>query len=235
MTPRAAHAPVRLEPKRATFVTVVLFGAAAVSFWTASRPLPPPDEPEPLDTVETAAKPTSVAAGPAATPPVFDLQLKAAATEERYVPRDPNEWQGMRVDRAGQPPCSAADSCGLALACIDGRCSACRDDRECAGGERCVLDHCLRSEQVECRTRSDCSDPEALCALSGYSGGDPRSNAELRSYCLPPRGVAPAASGASIRSGGPDDAARPDIPANAVSPQTLIDNVRRRSVERRSP
>jgi hypothetical protein len=54
------------------------------------------------------------------------------------------------------------------------------------GGESCVLDHCIRSELADCRTRRDCRNDE-LCVLSGYSS-DPRGNARMRAECLAPAG-----------------------------------------------
>ncbi len=105
------------------------------------------------------------------------------AQPPRYFPRAPGEWQGMRVELSSQALCDAVDSCGLAMACKQGKCGPCVADDECAGGEACVLDHCVRKPLVACRQQSDCSG-DALCALSGYSEG-PRGNADLRAYCQP--------------------------------------------------
>jgi hypothetical protein len=99
-----------------------------------------------------------------------------------YAPRPATEWLGRRVDRATQPLCDGADSCGLAMACIDGRCAPCGASSPCASGETCVLDHCVLATEAACHSRADCPD-DTLCVLSGYSA-DPRGNAAMRSVCL---------------------------------------------------
>lgn len=234
MTPRTAHVSVSFEPRRAFALALVLLGAAAVSFWTVSRPLVVEEALETSGS-EPLQEPARVASSPLRAAAVHPT-AHAAPAAVAYHERDPNEWQGMRVKREGQPPCSAADSCGLALACIEGRCGACNRDAECASGETCVLDHCVRSERAECRRRADCSEPDAVCALSGYSGGDRRSNSEMRAYCLVPRGVASPASGASIRSGGPEaEPGSNETAVKTISPQSLLEAVQRRSAEKRKP
>ena len=35
------------------------------------------------------------------------------------------EWQGMRIDLNATLPCRTRDDCGLARACINGKCSEC--------------------------------------------------------------------------------------------------------------
>jgi hypothetical protein len=97
-----------------------------------------------------------------------------------YHPRDPNEWDGMPVLLDG-PPCEQSAWCGLALACIDEKCGACTSDQDCAPGEGCVVEHCLKTELIGCRSYRDCS--PALCILSGLTGGTPRGNEDMTSYC----------------------------------------------------
>lgn len=127
----------------------------------------------------------------AALPP----SLPAAAPRATLARRAADEWQGMRIDMADTALCDAVDSCGLAMACIGGRCGACTGDESCAAGERCVLDHCVRTELASCRTRADCGGDE-LCILGGTSA-DPRGNADMTARCVAaeggiPEGVAPA-------------------------------------------
>ncbi|MCG8555441.1 MAG: hypothetical protein MJD61_09175 [Proteobacteria bacterium] len=115
---------------------------------------------------------------------------RPSAPSDRFHPRDPNEWQGMLVNVANFQVCTRSGSCGLGLACIERRCGPCSLDAECAEGEACVLDRCLREGNVGCRSRRDCGHlgEDALCILSGLTAHDPRSNAELRSYCNPGHG-----------------------------------------------
>jgi hypothetical protein len=102
----------------------------------------------------------------------------------RFHERDPREWQGMRMDVAMMPPCESSEQCGLARACIGGRCGPCSQDEQCATGEICALDHCLVARQVECRGRRNCRE-DIMCILTGYTP-DARGNAGLRSMCLTP-------------------------------------------------
>jgi hypothetical protein len=106
------------------------------------------------------------------------------ATE--YHPRPEGEWQGMRVNLALRATCERSEGCGLAMACREGLCGPCEADGECAGGEVCVLDHCVPRAQAACRSRSDCGEEE-LCVLSGYSS-DARNNGGMRASCLAGRG-----------------------------------------------
>ena len=115
-----------------------------------------------------------------------DVRVDPLSGPPMYHPRPADEWQGMRVDLSIQALCSGADSCGLAMACNGQKCGPCSNDGDCAAGEACVLDHCLRAEQVTFRGRADCAIGQ-LCVLSGYSA-DPRGNADLRSSCLTPVG-----------------------------------------------
>jgi hypothetical protein len=113
------------------------------------------------------------------------------APARECVERPAGEWQGNLVC-GPYPPCERPDGCGLALACIDGLCGACTRDEQCAPGEGCALDHCMPSASIGCRTRSDCSG-DALCILSGITGGTARGNEDLRAYCLSPSGGSPMA------------------------------------------
>jgi hypothetical protein len=123
----------------------------------------------------------------------------------RYHPRPAGEWQGMLVDLSLQPACDRADGCGLAMACIAGRCGPCRVDAECAAGEVCVLDHCVPGGAAACRSAADCP-AGALCVLDGYSA-DPRGNAAMNAAC-------------QSRSGGASDERepRPEPPPDAYAP-----------------
>lgn len=108
--------------------------------------------------------------------------IKPAPT---YLPRDPEEWQGMLVDVGFEPDCEQSTSCGWARACVDGRCTACRGDNDCSEGEVCVLDHCLLEANTDCRSRVECGDD--VCILNGFST-DPRNNADMRAQCGDTRG-----------------------------------------------
>ncbi|MFP2933186.1 hypothetical protein ACLESO_50180 [Pyxidicoccus sp. 3LG] len=88
----------------------------------------------------------------------------------------------MLVDESLQAVCGDEGVCGLAMACVQGRCGACQSDGDCEGGEACVLDHCVKSERVACRGRSDCGEPESLCILTGLSPGV-RGNESMSSVC----------------------------------------------------
>lgn len=112
-----------------------------------------------------------------------------ASRAARLKARDPEEWQGMQVDLTMQALCEGPASCGLAMACLDGKCGPCTTDGDCAQGESCVLDHCVLESNAACKTRDDCADDE-LCVLSGYSS-DPRGNAEMKATCLGASGGTP--------------------------------------------
>lgn len=92
------------------------------------------------------------------------------------------EWQGMRVVPGTLPWCDRPDGCGLALACVDGRCAPCEEDDECAAGEVCAVQHCVRQQLANCTTVRECG-PRELCVLSGYSS-DARGNLEMTAECL---------------------------------------------------
>lgn len=121
-------------------------------------------------------------------PPDPGAEAQCPPPAREFHPRPEDEWQGMRVRVGNQPICAGKSSCSFALACRDGLCGPCLADEDCAGGEVCVLDHCLIGENVTCRSYSDC-DEGSLCVLSGYSAGY-RGNGDMRAQCLSPSGGA---------------------------------------------
>lgn len=122
--------------------------------------------------------------GPRSIPP--NQGMADAPDMDRWV-RAPTEWQGMLPDPELEWACGEI-LCAKARACVDGRCVPCVSDEECEAGERCVLQHCVPSANVECVTRADCDAPDELCLLSGLSGSGGRSNADMVAYCLSPGG-----------------------------------------------
>lgn len=159
--------------------------------------------PEARDEVQSVTAPSNRSVQPSADTALSFQKVSHAtsAPPDRRASRAREEWQGMPVERGGRIFCNDASTCGLARACVDKRCDGCTDDLYCAPGERCVLEHCLRAELVECASRRDCPGDE-LCALSGYSS-DPRGNASMHAHCLP-------------LSGGQDQAAA--LPAGPTQP-----------------
>jgi hypothetical protein len=172
-------------------VWIALAGVLAALGWLAgtwTRPRPPA-----ADT--SASGPTAVVAA-SARPELPSLAPAGAASMIADVlhPRPAGEWQGMLVDLSQRQYCEASSYCGFALACLDDRkCGPCRRDDQCAGGEVCVLDHCVAAANASCRSRADCdgAGPGAVCVLSGLSGGDPRGNTGMRSFCRAPSGGTP--------------------------------------------
>jgi hypothetical protein len=126
----------------------------------------------------------------------------APAVHAVFAARPADEWQGMLVRMDTQPECETADTCGLALACIAGRCGPCRRDSDCLSGERCALDRCVRAQAFGCASHRDCRGDE-LCVLNGVST-DLRGNATMTSRCLAPRGGEPAAELPDDTVGAPD-------------------------------
>ncbi len=123
---------------------------------------------------------SSPAVIPLDTRPDIHRSVVATPALPGVISRASDEWQGMPVDEQ-QAQCDTSERCGLATACIAGRCGGCSADRDCASSEACVLDHCVRSELVACRSRSECRGDE-LCVLSGISS-DARGNGDMRAYC----------------------------------------------------
>ncbi len=128
--------------------------------------------------------------------------------------RDAAEWQGMLVNLSVQPYCTDSAHCSLARACKAAHCTACESDTECASGELCVLDHCVRADDTHCRHKSDCSG-DSLCVLTGYSHGN-RGNEDMEAKCL------------DLRSGAKSRPPLPPTPED-TSPRSLPfdDEVRR--------
>ncbi len=111
-----------------------------------------------------------------------DALVDPASLPPRWHHRDKDEWQGMLVDLSMQALCGSPDGCGMAMACVNGKCGPCKSDRQCDTGEVCVLDHCVPHDNVTCRSRRDCG-AEEWCVLSGYSS-DVRSNTNMQALCL---------------------------------------------------
>jgi hypothetical protein len=104
------------------------------------------------------------------------------AVTPAFYPRDPNEWQGMLVDSSLRPYCEETANCGLSLSCLsDNLCGPCTTDQDCLANEGCVLDHCLLTTNISCRSYTDCP-ADALCILSGFDSSI-RANETMTSYC----------------------------------------------------
>src|SRR5687767_9608603 len=97
-----------------------------------------------------------------------------SVSTDSFYPCDANEWHGAIVPEDPRELGEGAESarCSLALACVDNHCGACRTDRDCVGGERCVLDHCLLGKNVGCTSRRDCESSK-LCILQDQDSGGP--------------------------------------------------------------
>lgn len=172
-------------------VRIALLAAFAAAGWlagTATRTRPPAaDSPAP----RTAAGFAGFAGTPRPALPSLAPAGASDAVPDALHPRPAREWQGMRVDLSQRQYCEASSYCGLALACLDDqRCGACQRDDQCTSGEVCVLDHCIAAANAGCRTRAECGGlgADALCVLSGLSGGDPRGNTGMTSFCRPSSG-----------------------------------------------
>jgi hypothetical protein len=203
MTSEAMTPPAH-EPRRRKAALLIGVCAAAFILGRSARS----SQPAPRPRVVPAAAPTlpvvhraevvathAVDSGIARTenepePPLRDLPSRGISEAPVYHPRPPDEWQGMLVNTAMQAICDRSERCGLAMACLSGRCGPCQRDHECASGEACVLDHCLALGNVGCRSARSCRGPEELCVLTGYSN-DPRGNASMRSLCQSSRGGRP--------------------------------------------
>ena len=176
-------------------VALTLGSIAVIGAWLlggetpepAEQVAPPPPRPRPWT---PSAAPTAAAPAPKAAPvlaaAVFEDEREVALGRPVYHPRDPEEWQGMRVDLSLTPLCEDSEHCGLARACLDGRCVACTTDSDCGGEEACVLEHCVQATRMGCRSRRDCPSGER-CVLTGYGTGV-RGNEGMASTCLAPRG-----------------------------------------------
>ncbi len=138
----------------------------------------------------------SMAVGNAVLPKLDAVAAFSGGTSSTKVrdrgmhPRPPHEWQGMQVHLEDLPTCNA--HCLAPFACVHGQCMPCSRDLECESGEACVLDHCLISANVGCRSVSDCPE-DSLCVLSGYRRFGPndaipeaisyRGNEEMTAFC----------------------------------------------------
>jgi hypothetical protein len=122
----------------------------------------------------------------------------------------------MLINLAALPPCEQTSMCGLARACIDGVCNACRMDSDCEAEEACVLDHCLRRNLVSCRSRRNCH-PGETCVLSGFSA-DLRGNREMYSKCIG-------------NTGGAEKAKAPALAPDQPGREVQYDDERRRARE----
>lgn len=129
-------------------------------------------------------EPTAGRSGSASPSPVHPRRGAGVVEITSFHPRPAEKWQGALVPNApsAMPECDTSDRCGLALACRDGLCGACLGDDDCAEGERCVLDHCLQANNVECTTRKDCAEQE-VCLFRDEDSPGPRNNQNLRSVC----------------------------------------------------
>ena len=192
-----------MKRKLALVAVIAIAGAFAVL-----RAMPDPPAPAPIATRSASA----VRANAPAVPPPLDAVARSPV-------RAAEEWQGMQIDPDEQPMCEASERCGLATACLTGRCGACRVDAECASGESCVLEHCVLAARVACRGRADCSEGE-LCVLSGISA-DARGNSDMRAYCQG-HGVDVVQSRQAYDA---NQRARVGVPAPSrpVTPQGLLD------------
>jgi hypothetical protein len=169
---------------------VALVGVLAVAGWLTGRST----RDRPRAGGPPALHGAALAAAPRPELPSLAPAGAAVAAADLLHPRPAHEWQGMRVDLSQRQYCEASSYCGLALACLDDRqCGPCQRDDQCAGGEVCVLDHCVVAAHAGCRSRAECAGAgeDAVCVLSGLSGGEPRGNGEMRSYCRSSSGGAP--------------------------------------------
>lgn len=142
-----------------------------------------PPKPAPTRAETYVPAPSTPPKAPAVPAPEVQARLAGALPPSQFHPRDPGEWQGMKVDLTLQPPCMESAHCGQAMACnrVTNRCGPCSLDSDCGSTEACVLDHCLPADKVTCRSRLDCAD-DALCVLSGLSA-DARGNRDMSSSC----------------------------------------------------
>lgn len=168
-------------------VAMAVLVAATLWFTLRTRPATVPRTAIAYDPERVIGSPSGSPTAALPAPPASQIvrtpsELDRALGPPRWHPRPDGEWDGMRVNLNVQPPCDGPDLCGLARACKGGRCGPCEVDVECASGESCVLDHCVRSANVSCRRRADCG-PRSSCILSGYSAGV-RGNEDMRAYCV---------------------------------------------------
>jgi hypothetical protein len=118
--------------------------------------------------------------------PAYDCGLSADEIVQRenarlnpvaVIPNDGGTGETRQI-------CEQSNQCGLALACQGGFCGACSSDADCADGEGCALQICLRLPYIGCRSNADCSGPTSHCISNGYTGGHPRANEATVTRCL---------------------------------------------------
>lgn len=151
---------------------------AAIARETLAYSPPPLGEVAPARALTKATNPEPAA--PATAP--AETEVDRALGPPRWHARPEGEWDGMLVNLNVTPPCESPAGCGMARACKNGKCMPCEVDVDCASGESCVLDHCVKSANVSCRRRADCASG-SVCILSGYSSGI-RGNENMRAFCL---------------------------------------------------
>lgn len=164
------------------FLTFVLAVTAIAVFFVASWVAQTVSGQETLAPV--SQKVLSVTEAPPAPLPTGQFrprEFEEAQPQGVNSVRPDDEWQGMPIDNADPASCVPEIGCGLALACVDGKCVGCETDEDCMQDELCVLQHCIRDSLAECFSKSDCP-KNSLCILSGVSSG-PRGNRETRAYC----------------------------------------------------
>ncbi len=117
-------------------------------------------------------------------------ESEEAAPQARSLKRRHSFVESRKAETVDEDetPCTDDGFCGLARACVAGRCTGCASDEQCAASETCVLDRCVVSERVECRADEECTADLARCVLSGVTPLDPRGNRDMRAYCLVPNG-----------------------------------------------
>jgi hypothetical protein len=182
----------RSTPTRSRRVLqLVVVGVLAITGWFVGRLTRDAE----VSQVTPSSQPAARGAVRAAELPSLAAAVERGEGElvraDQYHPRPPDEWQGMLVDMSQRQYCEASSFCGFALACLDDNaCGPCQRDDQCASGEVCVLDHCVLAKNAGCRSRQDCAgdDPDALCVLSGLTGGEARGNGDMTSYCQSSRG-----------------------------------------------
>lgn len=110
-------------------------------------------------------------------PPMATTRSQSPALPPNTMPPAPSDiYRRM-------PQCVRAVSCGMALACVRGRCAECLEDRECGRAEVCAVGRCLRAELALCRRNEDCPGEDVVCQL-GEISSDSRGNGSMRSECL---------------------------------------------------
>lgn len=132
------------------------------------------------------AVPRSTAARVVSVLPVDEASVfvgPGATVPPKYYPRDPGEWQGRLVELSAREPCNDFGACGRARACVEGVCGPCRTDDNCLTGEACVLNNCVPSHKVNCRSRTDCPTDSVCMLVDDGTASGWRGNAGLVAVC----------------------------------------------------